>query len=739
MEHIQGEPVDQYCDRKRLDVSRRFALFNQICAAVQYAHQNLIVHRDLKPANVLVTEEGVPKLLDFGIAKLLEPGEAKARNLTRLNDRLLTPEYASPEQILGGTITTASDVYSLGVVLYQLVCGLPPYNVPTNGSQLELERAICLSDPERPSIAFRRSTSADYPISQLAEARGAAAEKLSRQLSGDIDAIVLRALRKEPQHRYSSVEQLAADITRFLNHDVVQARQGNWIYYSRRFARRHAIGVAASSAFFLFVAGVAVVMSIQRQQIAAALDRATEQGQRAETVSKFMMDVFKAADPYIHFGNEPTARNLLDEASRRIQSDLGQQPAVRARLLEAIGGSYRRMGRADRALPLLEEAVRIQKQVGLRDPKIGSALTELAITQRELARFQESDRTFGQALQSLKSLGNSDSEMQAQLLLDLGRLEMARSNPEQAKVHLESALRLMKRLRGDNDSDVASILLDLANLHVWQNDLQSAERFVRTATDIYTNVPPEHPDRIMAESMLAQIFLYRDDTAAAGPLFERILAAQRFVYGSNNAAIADTLASLGQVRLAQADYKSAESLLREALAIHKNAGSSQAHRVGYIQTLLAQVLMSRGELPEAEEFLRNTLELFSSTLPADHQYVASTEYYLGEVLLSARKLSDAEAVLMASMNRWQRSEAPAWRAARSRNSLGEVLALQGRSKEGEQYLVETFRELSSDPGTDREATEQARDRLERFYTSRGQRAKFDLLMQEQSARVAGNR
>lgn len=739
MEYIRGEPVDQYCDRKRLDINARLALFNNICAAVQYAHQNLIVHRDIKPANVLVTEDGTPKLLDFGIAKLLDAGHGKSRDLTRMNDRLLTPEYASPEQILGGNITTASDTYSLGVVLYQLVCGLRPYNVPAEASQLELERSICISDPERASVALRPSRGTELPIELIAEARSTTVERLSRQLNGDIDAIVSRALRKEPQHRYSSVEQLAADINRFLNHDAVHARQGNWLYYSRRFAQRHAVGVAASTAFLVFVIGVAVMMSVQRQQIATALEKATEQGERAETVSKFMMDVFKAADPYIHFGKEPTARNLLDEASRRIQSDLGQQPAVRARLLEAIGGSYRRMGQPNRALPLLEEAVSIQKSIDAADIMMGSALTELAITQRELARFEDSDRTFTDAINSLSNGQSRESEAHALLLVDLGRLEMARSNPEQAKSHLESALRLMKRLRGDHDPEVASILLDLANLHVWQSDFEKAEAIVRTATAIYANVPSEHPDRIMAESMLAQIFLYRNDADAAGPLFERILAAQRYVYGSSNGAVADTLSSLGQVREKQGNFAEAESLMREALTIHKNAGSSEAHRVGYLQTLLGRVLTNRGKTLEAEVMLREALELYSATLPADHQYVASTEYLLGEALLSANKFPDAEAVLMASMNRWKRSDAPAWRSARSKNALGEALVRQGRTKEGEQILVETYRALASDSGADNEAQAIARDRLERFYVSRGQRAKFDTLVQEQNARVAGNR
>lgn len=401
MEYVEGEPVDSYCDRHQLDIRRRLRLFAQICAAVQYAHQNLIVHRDLKPANILVTPEGVPKLLDFGIAKLLDGGDKGSPGLalTRVNDRLLTPEYASPEQILGAMITTASDVYSLGVILYELTSGLRPYRVPSTASQLELERCICMSDPERPSAAVERAShEIDLPIDAIASARFCTVERLVRLLQGDIDAIVLRALRKEAQHRYSSVEQFSADVLRHLASEPVQARQGNWLYYSQRFARRHTTGVIASACLMVFISSVAIIMSVQRQQIASALERATQDEQRAETVSEFMLNVFSAADPYVHAGKEPTARSLLEEAAHRIQSDLDQHPAVRARLLEAIGRSYQRMGHAERAIPYLEESLNLQRHLEAGGTRIASALMELAIAQREAGKYEASDQTFGEAL-----------------------------------------------------------------------------------------------------------------------------------------------------------------------------------------------------------------------------------------------------------------------------------------------------------------------------------------------------
>lgn len=740
MEHVQGEPLDEYCDRRRLDVSQRLTLFVKICAAVQYAHQNLIVHRDLKPANILVSEDGIPKLLDFGIAKLLQaPGAVAAQDMTRMSDRLLTPEYASPEQILGGNIVTASDVYSLGVVLYQLLCGLRPYKVPAIASQLELERSICLSDPERPSSALKRTDQTDYPIEEIAAARQSSLDRLAHQLNGDLDSIVLKAMRKEPQHRYTSVEQFASDILRHLAHEPVSARQGNWVYYGQRFARRHAMGVAASSAFLIFLVGVAVVMSVQRQQIAQALDRATQQGQRAEIVSEFMLDVFSAADPYVNFGREPTAGVLLDQAAMRIQTELDHQPIVRARLLEAIGRSYRNLRQPNRAVPFLEEALAIQQLIGAEDLRIASVLAELSMAQQEAGEIQASNSTLSRSIEIITASEATAPETHGKLLLQLGRLEMVRGNTSEASKQLNAALDLMTKVKGPSDPEVAGILVDLANVLMWQDNLTEAERTARKAAQIYSKVPESHPDRITADSLLAQILLYQQKVDDAAKLFERVLLAQRLVYGRDSAPSATTLGYLAQVRVAQGEFQKAEAVLREALQIHRDANSTVAQTFGYLQTTLGAVVVKQGRYEEAANILSENLELLNRSLPPDHQYVASAEYYLGEALLGSRKYADAEAVLLASMNRWNRSDGPSSRIARSQSALGEAIAMQGRAEEGEQHLVHSFRNLNNDNGADKDTRERAQARVARFYSSRGQRAKFDELMREERTRVAGNR
>lgn len=738
MEYVEGQPLDQYCDERRLDLRKRLKLFIDICAAVQYAHQNLIIHRDLKPANILVTADGTAKLLDFGIAKLLHQGNSSntASELTRMNERLLTPEYASPEQIIGGPVTTASDVYSLGILLYRLLTGLRPYDLSGATSQLEMERSICVADPPRPSANVSRAMQSppaqgEQAIAALALSRGVSPERLRRRLVGDLDAIVMRTLRKEPQHRYSSVERLVADIRHYLENEPVQARQGNWIYYTQRFVRRHTTAVAASAGFLIFLTAVAIVMSIQRQNIAAALDRATHDRERAEKVSQFMLDVFSAADPFINFGKEPTARILLDQAARNIQNDLSQQPEVRARLLEAIGRSYRRLGQPDRAVAYLQDSLRIQRQLQDNDDaSLGSIVTEIAIALRDQGRMDESDGYFSEALQISRHSNNQRSVSHAKLLVDLGRLEKMRSNPKQALQHLEQALALTRSLKGDRDPDVGAILGEMSNVKVWSDDLQGAEEAARAAVDIYQVVEVDHPDRVMADYYLADILFYRGHLDDAAKLFERALIAQLRVYGSTSRAAADTRSALAQVRIAQGNLQAAEKLIRQSLTAHAESGSTAHLQIGFLQTMLATVQLKQGRFGEAEQVLRDTLVLYSKNVRGDHQYVASAEHYLGEALLAQKKFREAEVVLVAATERWKRSGAPAWRSARSESALGEALHGLGRTDQAEQYLVDSYRELHADPGADNDSKRLARERVSKFYSALGQRQKLNTLLHE---------
>lgn len=736
MEYVHGETLDRYCDRRRLDLNARLQLLLDICNAVQYAHQNLVVHRDLKPANILVTENGTPKLLDFGIAKLLEVGEEAPIALTRMNDRLLTPEYASPEQILGRPVTTASDVYALGVVLYELMTGLRPYTVSTSASQLELERSICVTDPVRPSAAvagaMSHASGDQSEVQAIAAARHLTPEKLSRKLIGDIEAIIMRALRKEPERRYGSVEQLAEDIRRYLVREPVKARHGNWLYYSQRFARRHAFGVAAGAAFILFTIAFAIAMSVQRQRIAAERDRAEQEGQRAETVSEFMLDVFSAADPFVRPGEEVTARELLDVAAARINADLSPQPEVRARLLEAIGRAYRRQHLYDRAIGHLQEALHIrQKLPDAASAKTASVLAELAITLRQAGDLDAADDALRDAVQLARAHGNQESRTYAQLLANLGRMQLQAGDPGSARTYFEQSLELTRRIAGPNDPDAAGLLAELSAVALWFDDSTTAERLARQAVEIYrSSVHRLHPDRVVAEVRLAETLQSQGRFNEAEPLFLSALDNQEKVYGSRSRQMADILDSLASIKRSQGLLLEAKAYGTRAVAAQNAALGADHYMTAYYRTGLAAVLIQLREYSGAERELRQALDIYERTLPPDHQYIASSEHLLGELLLATNRISDAEPVLRAAMNRWTRSDAPPWRSARSASALGQALYQAGRIQEAERLLVEGYRTLALDKTADRAARIAAQERITRFYTAMGRERDLQRLKAE---------
>src|ERR1700680_2120610 len=407
MEHVDGESIDVYCDSRTLFVRERLEMFLQVCTAVQYAHRNLIVHRDIKAANIFVTGDGTAKLLDFGIAKLLAP-ESLSHTLpvTRLQERILTPENAAPEQVLGRPITTATDIYALGVLLYQLLTGRSPYRL-LSYSQLQLERAICMDDPVRPSqmVVSKLSGEKDADRSRLSAGRGLSPQRRRTRLSGDLDAIIAMAMRKEPDRRYPSVEALADDLSRHLLGQPVRARQGDWRYNAAKFLRRHLLAVAVVTAAFLGLALFAGAMFWDNHRIELARDATAEERDRAQQVSAFMVDVFSKADPFNAQGISSAAQELLDRGAEKIKGNANLQPEVRAQLLESIGLAYRRQGLYERAIPLFEQAVVIRRSANPTDRRnLAAALANLAQALTDAGSFGSAEAYIQQAL-SLSQAG----------------------------------------------------------------------------------------------------------------------------------------------------------------------------------------------------------------------------------------------------------------------------------------------------------------------------------------------
>ena len=724
MELVDGESIDNYCDSRTLFIRERLELFIQVCAAVQFAHRNLVVHRDIKFANILVTSDGTPKLLDFGIAKLLAPESlSHTVPVTRLQERILTPENAAPEQVLGRPITTATDIYGLGVLLYQLLTGRSPYRL-LSYSQLQLERAICMDDPLRPSqmVVAKLGSETDVDRSRISDRRGLSPQRLHARLSGDLDAIVAMAMRKEPDRRYASVEALADDLNRHLAGKPVLARQGDWRYNSAKFMRRHLLGVSLVAAGFLGLAVIAGVTLWQNHRIELAREAAAQESDRAKQVSAFLVDVFSQADPFKAQGHESTAKELLDRGADKIRGNVTLQPEVRAQLLESIGLAYRRQGLSDRAIPLFEQAVAIRRaERPIDNHRVAAALANLSRAMTDGGQLVSAEAYLQQALDLSRSGDESPSVETADILVQFAQFEFgAKSDPARASKLFAEALDIYHHDLGDQNLSVAVTLSGLATAATWMDDLPSAEKYQRQAIEIFqATVSRNYPDHAVALVSLGEILTQRGKYEEAERLLTEGLQIERNVFGADNERVAQTESHLAHLYDQRGDTQRAIDATKIAIDIASRDLGPTHYMTGYYIDSLASLYMKAADLSDAETSARQALAVYAQSLPSQHLYVASTRQLLGEILLRRGSMADAEAQLRASVEiNTALAGADSWRTARSSASLAWALLKSNRAAEGEPMLVAARSRLVATVGPHNPATLEATARLVDYYRSR---------------------
>jgi serine/threonine protein kinase len=467
MEYIEGEPIDLYCDRHRLIVAERLEIFRKVCLAVHFAHQNLVVHRDIKPSNILVTEAGQPKLLDFGIAKLLNPDlMIRGSEPTMSWGRLLTPEYASPEQILGKPVTCASDVYALGVLLFKLLAGADPYRLRERPAP-ELEQLILTAEPDTPSAFVRRlldTPQGPEEARELAVQRGAQPHALARAFAGDLDAITAKALRKEPQHRYVSAEQMAEDLRRHLAGGPVSASPGAtslpWAELLR--LRRWWFTAGAVLALLLLTAIGALVL--QRKHLSEVRAMAERDQARAHELVASMKRIFEEMPLRPAQEREATRRDLIDHAAQIFQQDLAGQPETHADLIMTLGQAYFRMGLLEKAAFSFQTALVIrQRCFGAEHEAVAESLAALGSVEASQGNFKAAEHFHAKALAIRRKLHTGDNPQVTESLVELGRVLLADGRAAAAEPLLLDAAITRDRLLDPWDVRIAEAFTDLGH------------------------------------------------------------------------------------------------------------------------------------------------------------------------------------------------------------------------------------------------------------------------------------
>jgi eukaryotic-like serine/threonine-protein kinase len=552
MEVVNGVPLDRYCAENGLDVPARLRLFLKVCAAVRFAHQNLVVHRDLKPGNILVTAEGEPKLLDFGIAKLLEPGSLDLTMLpTALGQSPMTPRYASPEQVSERPVTVLSDVYALGVLLYELLTGRHPYLGKEAGRLDEVVRAICETEPALPSAV--------------------APPGLRRRLAGDLDNILLKALRKEPERRYASVGELARDLESHLAGMPVAARPDTFFYRAGKFLRRHRLATAAAAAFLMFLTGFLVVLLVQRRELLERQRQLVEQRNRAEAASEFLAGVFSTPDPTRSLGERVTARELLDEGADRVGRDLAGHPEARADLLLTMGRSYKNLGLYAEARGLTERSLAERRRLGEGGSEAEAlALHELAEVDFLEGRLSRAEDLARRALELRRRLHGEDDGRVLESRVRLARVLEQRGEWTAAGREYELALALARRL--PSKEALARLLDRYAILKSQRGEARPAEAMFREALALERQALGErHPEPALTRNNLALLLVKLGRFEEAEALLREAERTQRRVLGASHPHLATTLNSLGFLRSAQGRAEEAEGLYRESLAMARAA------------------------------------------------------------------------------------------------------------------------------------------------------------------------
>ena len=638
MEYLEGASLTDYCDARTLSVADRLQLFRQACDAVRYAHQNLVVHRDLKPENILVTTAGQVKLLDFGIASLLgeEGDEAPA-------EQMLTPAYAAPEQIRGGAITPATDVYALGAILYELLTGARAHRF-TAWDEATLSQVIAEQPPQPPSQVSTAEVTLTLPDGRTgrippdvrAEARHTSPGRLQSRLAGDLDAIILQALQKQPAARYPTAEALGQDLERYRTGFPVQARPATMGYRAAKFVQRNRLAVVATVVIVALTVGFTM-------RLVAARNQAQQAATEAEQVATFLIDMLAASDPFsTEEDRAVTLADLLALGVNRL-GRLEAQPRLQARLEAELGQLYQSQAQYAVADSLLRSALARQRSLyGDQHPAVATSLLYLGQLYHFGGRYEEAEGFYEEALVIQRAqLGSLHPEV-ATSLNALARLRLDLGQAASAETLLREALAIQEAATDTTTEALRNTLRNLAAVLHSEGRATEAEGLLQRALAEAEAVhPPTHPAIIDLLNEYAVLLDESGQKEKAQPLFERILEIERSRWGDTHPNVAISSNNLAMLLFDLGQLAEAERLMREAFRIDREILGPDHPDTGSDLGNLGRMVLEQGRYDEAEALLREALAILEAKLAPDHEWIGVYLYELGLLLHETDRLAEA--------------------------------------------------------------------------------------------------
>jgi eukaryotic-like serine/threonine-protein kinase len=675
MEYVEGVPITAHCTEHNCDINERLRLFREVCEAVQHAHSRLVIHRDLKPSNILVREDGSVKLLDFGISKQLDSVDGVAEQ-TRTAVRLMTPAYASPEQIRGEAVGVHSDVYSLGVVLYELLVGRLPFDLGGR-SAAEAEKILLEREPERPSSAARRM--------EFVSPKMPKASSIGRGAWSDLDVICLTAMHKDSQRRYRTVDALIRDVDHFLKKEPLEARADSAPYRIRKFVARNAPAVMATA---LAVAGIVVLTGFYTVRMTSARNTAVAQASRAERLQTFTLDLLQGGDEQVGPSDSIRVVTLVDRGVQEARS-LTREPATQAAIYETLGSIYMKLGKYPRADSLLKSALEERRALfGPDHPDVASSLVTLGQLRESQAEYDSAESLIRRGLNMEKKDLPPGHPAIAKATVALGQVLEEKGDYDRAISVLDSAV-LLQNAGGESSPELSETLSALANTHFYAGHFAISDSLNRKtlAMDrkIYGPMHPHVADDLMNLGAIQQEF---QNYPAAESFYRQALVITRAWYGENHPETASNLTLLGRALVSEKRLDDAAAMLRQAVSIQEKVYGPVHPRVASAINELGRVAQQQRNLGEAEADFRRMMQIYQTVYHDKHYLIGVAESNLAGVYKDRKQYEEAEKLFGDVIRRYTQELSPDHQLMGiAKVRLAETLLADGKDDEAVQNFT----------------------------------------------------